>query len=63
MIKAIDIEVSSPLFRYVAIKPGREHKVVAEGRTMMSTVRKARAAGEPDAGILFVPRAGEKYIF
>ena len=63
MTKAIDIKVSNPTFRYVAIKPGRKHEVVAEGRTMMSTLRKARAAGSPDAGILFVPRAGEKYIF
>ena len=63
MTKAINIKVSSPLARYVAIRPGREHEVIAEGRTMESALRKARKAGVPDAGILFVPRAGERYIF
>jgi hypothetical protein len=63
MTKAINIRVSNPSFRYVAIKPGRKHEVVAEGRTLVSTLRKARAAGSPDAGILFVPRSGERYIF
>jgi len=49
--------------RYVALRSFSDNTVVASGRTPLSVLKKARAAGVPSPVVIFVPRKDVVQIY
>lgn len=62
-MSAIVIKVPNRGIRYVAIKPGKGHVVVACGKDWTDARKKARKAGHPNAALMWVPDPRKRYVF
>jgi hypothetical protein len=59
--QAISITPQKATSRYVALDLFNSSKIIAEGTTMASTIKKAKALGQ-EFSIMFVPKPNQTYI-
>ena len=62
MSNSIAIYPKSIRTKFVALDTNNKRNIIAEGTTVKSVVHKAQKTGK-DFSIMYVPKAGQKYIF
>jgi hypothetical protein len=62
-MSTITINVPSRKSRLVAVKPGKDHAVVAHGNKLSVILAKAKKAGISSPAIIWVPDPRKRYIF
>ncbi len=63
MSGAMTIKVPNKNPRIVAMKPGKDTTIIAEGNSVKTVLARARKAGVREPVLVFVPRPGQRYIY